>query len=387
MWTSEIPSFNKRVNNKNHPVLFPIMERVIIHVDMDYFYAAIEEREDPSLKDKAVVVCMYSNRGEEGGAVSTSNYIAREAGIRSAMPCKQAKSLKPDAVFLPVRKELYENVSARVMDILRSHADSEENFENISIDEAFLEISQNCGRDFEKARYIGMRVKHDVLEHEKLTCSVGIGPNKLIAKMASSFRKPDGMTIVKPDEVRDFLNDMPVNRLWGIGKVTGEKLKKMSIETIGQLAACDTQELIAEFGKKRGTWLKKAASGIDESPVTERTATDQIGRMASLKEDTRNDDMIFALLDELADDVIKKAESRKVSFRTVIMTVIFSNFRMATKSRTFSHAVSGKDILHETAREIMLQFLHESNMDFRRIGIRVSNLQQDVGQKSLLEYF
>ena len=363
------------------------MERVIIHVDMDYFYAAIEEREDPSLKDKAVVVCMYSNRGEEGGAVSTSNYIARKAGIRSAMPCRQAKSLKPDAVFLPVRKGFYEEVSARVMDILSSHADSEEAFEKISIDEAFLEISQNCGKDFEKAQYIGMRIKHDVLEHEKLTCSVGIGPNKLIAKMASSFRKPDGMTTVKPEDVRDFLSPMPVKKLWGIGKVTEEKLQQMGIETIGQLAAYDTQELIAEFGKNRGTWLKKAASGIDESPVTERTATDQIGRMASLKENTRDDDMVFSLLDELVDDVIKKAFSRKVSFRSVTITVIFSNFRMATKSRTLNHAVSDKGILHVTAREIMLQFLRESSMDFRRIGVRVGNLQQNIGQKSLFEYF
>lgn len=372
---------------KTTPSFFLVMERVIIHVDMDYFYAAIEEREDPSLKDKAVVVCMYSNRGEEGGAVSTSNYIARKTGIRSAMPCRQAKSLKPDAVFLPVRKEFYEEVSARVMDILSSHADSEESFEKISIDEAFLEISQNCGKDFEKAQYIGMQIKNDVLEHEKLTCSVGIGPNKLIAKMASSFRKPDGMTIVKPEDVRSFLSDMPVKKLWGIGKVTEEKLQKMGIETIGQLAAYDTQELIAEFGKNRGTWLKKAASGIDESPVTERTATDQIGRMASLKEDTRDDDMIFTLLDELVDDVIKKAVSRKVSFRSVTITVIFSNFRMATKSRTLNHAVSDKGILHETAREIMLHFLHESNMDLRRIGVTVDNLQQNIGQKSLFEYF
>ncbi|MBC7086101.1 MAG: DNA polymerase IV [Methanomethylovorans sp.] len=363
------------------------MDRVIIHVDMDYFYAAIEEREDPSLKDKAVVVCMYSNRGEESGAVSTSNYIARKAGIRSAMPCKQAKALKPDAVFLPVRREFYEEVSARVMDILRSHADSEDSFEKISIDEAFLEISENCGGDFEKAEKIGLQIKHDVIEHEKLTCSVGIGPNKLIAKMASSFRKPDGMTIVKPEDVRNFLNPMPVKKLWGIGKVTEEKLQQMGIETLGQLAVYDTQELIAQFGKNRGIWLKKASSGIDESPVTERSSADQIGRMASLKEDTRDDEMILALLKELVDDVMKKVDLRRISFRSVTVTVIFSNFRMVTKSRTLNHPVSDRSILQETAREMMLQLLHESSMNCRRIGVRVGNLQQNIGQKSLFEYF
>ena len=362
------------------------MERVIIHVDMDYFYAAIEERENPSLKDKAVVVCMYSNRGEEGGAVSTSNYVARKAGIRSAMPCRQAKALKSDAVFLPVRKQFYEEISAKIMDILHSHADGEEAFEKISIDEAFLEITHNCDGDFEKAKDIGMQIKHDILEQEKLTCSVGIGPNKLIAKMASSFKKPDGLTGVNPEDVTAFLSPMPVKKLWGIGQVTEEKLLQMGIETIGQLADYDILELISVFGKNRGTWLKKAASGVDELPVTERTATDQIGRMASLKEDTREDNMIFSLMGELVDDVIKKTGERKVSFRSVTVTVIFSNFRMSTKSRTLNHAVSDKGILHETAREMMLQFLHESNMNFRRIGVRVGNLQKNTGQKSLFEF-
>lgn len=362
------------------------MERVILHVDMDYFYAAIEEREDPSIKDKAVVVCMYSNRGEEGGAVSTSNYIARKAGIHSAMSCKQARSLKPDAIFLPVRKQFYEEVSARVMEILQLHADSEEAFEKISIDEAFLEISQNCGGDVKKAQKIGMKIKNDILEHEKLTCSVGIGPNKLIAKMASSFRKPDGLTLVERENVIAFLSPMPVKKLWGIGKVTEEKLLQMGIETIGQLSTHDVLELITAFGKNRGNWLKQAASGIDDSPVREKTATDQIGRMASLKENTRNDHMIFSLMDELVDDVINKTEARKVSFRSVTVTVIFSNFRMSTKSRTLNHAVFDKSILHDTAREIMLQLIHESSMNFRRIGVQVGNLQQNTGQKSLFEY-
>ncbi|WP_340819967.1 DNA polymerase IV [Methanolobus sp. WCC4] len=362
------------------------MGRVIIHVDMDYFYAAIEEREDPSLRDKAVVVCMYSNRGESGGAVSTSNYIAREAGIRSAMPCKLARSKKPDAVFLPVRKPFYEEVSANIMEILRSNADTEEAFEKISIDEAFLEITVSCKGDYGLAEEIGLRIKQEVKEQERITCSVGIGPNKLIAKMASSYQKPDGITIVRPEDVDGFLKPMPVKELWGIGKVTEEKLSEMGINKVEELASCDVMELIAVFGKNKGMWLKDAASGIDESPVKERTATDQIGRMASLEHDSRNENMIFSLLEELVDDVMEKVRKRKVSFRSVTVTVIFSNFKTSTKSRTLNHAVNDRDILIQNAREMMKQFLEKSEINFRRIGVRVDNLQENTGQKSLFDF-
>ncbi|TGC09016.1 DNA polymerase IV [Methanolobus halotolerans] len=362
------------------------MQRVIIHADMDYFYAAIEEREDPSLKGKAVVVCMYSNRGEEGGAVSTCNYVARDAGIRSAMPCRQAKSLDPDAVFLPVRKHFYEEVSASVMEILRSSADSEESFEKISIDEAFLEITRSSESDFDNAREIGMRIKEEVKDRERITCSIGIGPNKLIAKMASSFQKPDGITVVRPEDMEDFLRPMPVNKLWGIGKVTGNKLAEMGIKTIGDLGEHDIMELISVFGKNRGTWLKQAASGIDATPVQERTASDQIGRMASLMHDTRDEEMIFSLLEELAVDVLSRARSRKAGFRSVTVTVILSDFKMSTKSRTFSHPVSDMESLHGSAKEIMQQFLEETTLNFRRIGVRVGSLHEMTGQKTLFDF-
>ena len=359
---------------------------MIIHVDMDYFYAAIEEREDPSIREKAVVVCMYSNRGEEGGAVSTCNYAARGAGIRAAMPCRQARSLKPDAVFLPVRKGFYEEVSKKVMAILHSYADSEEAFERTSIDEAFLDVTRSCNSDFDLAREIGMRIKEEMKGQENLTCSVGIGPNKLIAKMASSFRKPDGITVVRTEQVQDFLRPMPVSKLWGIGKVTEEKLTEMGIRTVADLEEHDIQELVNVFGKNRGTWLRQAASGIDETPVRERSASDQIGRMASLKHDTHDEQMVFSLLTELADDVMDRAQARKVGFRSVTVTVIFSNFKTSTKSRTLSHPVSDRQVLHDTAREMMRQFLGENAMNFRRIGVMVGNLNVRTGQKSLFDF-
>ncbi|HIH94787.1 TPA: DNA polymerase IV [Methanosarcina acetivorans] len=365
------------------------MQRVIIHVDMDYFYAAIEEREKPELLGKAVVVCMLSGRSELSGSVSTCNYIAREFGIRSGMPCSRAKKLNPEAVFLPVRKEFYTSVSDRIMEILRSYADPGENgdsFEQISVDEAFLEITYRAGGDFNLAFELGMQIKKEIKEKENLTCSIGIGPNKLIAKMASSAKKPDGITVVSPENQEAFLWPLKVSKLWGIGDVTAKKLQEMDIVTVKDLAEHDVIELISTFGKSRGTWLKQAASGIDDSPLKEREGSEQIGRIATLPEDTLDQELILSLLEKLAGDVIEKLDSRELSFRVVTVTVINSNFRTYTKSRTLNHPVSSKETLLEAAREILSEFLSESKTEFRRVGVRVGGLQKKKGQTSLFDY-
>ncbi len=364
------------------------MSRVIAHIDMDYFYAAIEEREDPSLRDKAVVVCMYSNRGEKGGAVSTCNYIAREAGIHSAMPCQVARSLKPDAVYLPVRKDFYTQVSDRIMEVLRSFADGGgQAFEKISIDEAFIDITRACGGDIDNAADVGMAIKEQIKQSEGLTCSVGVGPNKLIAKMSSSHQKPDGMTIVNEKEVVGFLAGMPVSKLWGIGNVTGEQLAAMGVSTIEQLASRDIQDLINVFGKTKGVWLKNAALGIDESPVKEKAVSDQIGRMASLEHNTRNEKLISSLMRELEEDVFEKVLKRQVMFRTVTVTVIFANFKTVTKARTLNHHIQDRDMLGNICEEVLEQLLLPVNLNVRRLGVRVGDLKESGGQRSLSDFF
>ncbi|MFZ2498853.1 DNA polymerase IV [Methanosarcina sp.] len=365
------------------------MQRVVLHVDMDYFFAAIEERESPGLRGKAVVVCMLSGRSELSGAVSTCNYVAREFGIRSGMPCSGAKKLNPDAVFLPVRKEFYTTVSDRVMEILRSYADVKEDgnaFEQISIDEAFVEITEKTGGDFNLAFDLAMQIQNEIKEKEMLTCSVGIGPNKLIAKMASSIKKPEGITVVSPDKLEDFLWPLKVSKLWGIGDVTAGKLQEMGIIKIKDLAEHEVLDLVSTFGKTRGIWLKQAAAGIDDSPLKERDGSEQIGRIATLSEDTLDLELISPLLERLAEDVISKLDSRGLSFRVVTVMVINSNFRMYTKSRTLNHPVYSKEILLGTAREIMNEFLSESRVELRRLGVRVGDLQKRKGQKSLFDY-
>ncbi len=365
------------------------MQRVVLHIDMDYFFAAIEERENPNLKGKAVVVCMLSGRSELSGSVSSCNYVAREFGIRSGMPCSRAKKLNSEAVFLPVRKDFYTPISDRIMEILRSYADVRENgdaFEQVSIDEAFVEITEKTGGDFDLAFEIGMQIKNEIKEKENLTCSVGIGPNKLISKMASSARKPDGITVISPDKLEDFLWPLKVSKLWGIGDVTAGKLQEMGVVTIKDLAEHDVIDLVSTFGKTRGIWLKQAASGIDDSPLKERDGSEQIGRIATLPEDTLDIKLISQLLEKLAGDVISKLDSRELSFKAVTLTVINSNFRMYTKSRTLNHPVYSKEVLLDTAREILNEFLSESKVEFRRIGIRVGELQKKKGQKSLFDY-
>ena len=375
-------------------------------MDMDSFYAAIEERENPDLRGKAVVVCMFSGRSELSGSVSTCNYVAREYGIKSGMPCSMAKKLNPAAVFLPVRKAFYKTVSDEIMELLREYADRGNDtkssngsngvnaiysgpapiFEQVSIDEAFLEVTERTGGDFEEALELGMQIKDEILEKERLTCSVGIGPNKLIAKMASSVQKPDGITPVRPGDVSAFLGPLKLTKLWGLGGVTAEKLQERGIETIGELAAHDVMELISAFGKKRGVWLKQAAAGIDESPVRDKEGSEQIGRIATLPEDTRNSELIYPLVDRLIEDLIAKLDARALTFRVVTLTAINSGFRMHTKSRTLSHAASDREVLRQTAREILEVFLEENPEELRRIGVRVGDLQEKKGQTSLFDY-
>jgi DNA polymerase IV (DinB-like DNA polymerase) len=356
---------------------------------MDYFFAAIEERANPKLRGKAIVVCMFSGRNELSGAVSACDYVAREYGIISGIPCSKAKKLNPKAVFLPVRKEFYTSVSNRVMEILRSHVDVREDrdaFEQISIDEAFLEITEKTGGDFSRAFEIGMLIKNEIKEKENLTCSVGIGSNKLIAKMTSSVKKPDGITVVSPNELESFLLPLKVSKLWGIGDVTAGKLQKMGIVTIKDLAEHDATHLMSTFGKNRGIWLKKAAAGIDDSPLKERGGSEQISRISTLPEDTLDIQLIFQLLDKLVEDLISKLDSMELSFRTVTVMVINSNFRMYTKSRTLNHHVHSKEVLVEMTHEIMSELLLESHVKFRRVGVRISYLLKRKGQTSLFDY-
>jgi DNA polymerase IV (DinB-like DNA polymerase) len=356
--------------------------RIILHVDMDYFFAQCEEREHPELKGKPVVICVYSGRGGDSGAVSTSNYGARKFGIKAGIPISHAKKLKPDAIFLPVNMELYRSISDEVMEIVRGHCIS---LEQESVDEAFCDITGKV-TDFDEAKLVALRIKEEIRQKVGLTCSVGAAPNKLIAKIASDFRKPDGLTVVKPGEILQFLTPLKITDLTGVGKKTGERLNELGVKTIGELSKLSADELVREFGQAKGVWLKQASQGIDDSPVVEREGTEQIGRITTLKEDTRDLNLIYEVINELSDEVYKKLELRKLSFKSVTFVAISTDFKTHTKTHTLGAPAKDPDTIKATARELATAFMAEYHLSLRRVGVRVANLVEDKGQRTLGEF-
>ncbi len=285
-------------------------------VDLDYFFAQCEELRNPSLKEKPVVVCVYSGRTADSGAVSTANYIAREFDVKSGMPIYLAKKKleNVDAAFVPVDDQYYEEVSARVMKILRGFADQ---FEQVGIDEAFLDVSKRTGADFKNAEGLAETIKTELVNQEKLTCAIGVGPNKLTAKIAADEKKPNGLTVITPDQVTSFLGLLPVSRLIGVGTKTLERMKTMSINTIGDLAKYDVQKLIAVFGKTLGAYFHNASVGIDDEPVEEKGEAESISRIVTLKQNTRDLNAIMNSLSELCNDLHARVVGEKLTFKTV----------------------------------------------------------------------
>lgn len=351
-------------------------------MDMDYFFAQCEEREHPELKGKPVVICVYSGRGGESGAVSTSNYEARKFGIKAGIPISRAKKLNPDAVFLPVNMELYRSISDEIMEVLRGFSDI---LEQESIDEAFCDITGKVA-DFDEAKKLAAKIKEAIRQNVGLTCSAGVAPNKLMAKIASDFQKPDGLTVVKPEEVRQFLEPLKVTDLIGVGKKTGERLNELGINTIGDMSKLSTGELIIEFGQAKGAWMKRASEGIDTSPVQEREGTEQIGRITTLKEDTKDLKVILDTIDRLSGEVFEKLEERKLSFRSVSFIGISTDFKTHTKSRTLSAASNDAGTIKSVANELAKDFLAQHPTTLRRVGVRVANFECEKAQTTLGEF-
>ncbi|NYZ77676.1 DNA polymerase IV, partial [Candidatus Micrarchaeota archaeon] len=285
--------------------------RVILHLDLDYFFAQAEEREHPEYAARPVIVCVYTDIERGRGVVSTANYKARAFGVHSGMPIFQAKKLAhgKGAIFLPGNYGLYERLSLGIAEIVMKHGAA---FEQSSIDEFFLDISPECNGDYEKAKGIAEKVKKGIIAKYGLTCSIGIGPNKLVAKIASDFKKPGGLTIVLPEKVQKFLDILPVDRIPGIGRKTKEYFDAKGIETVGDLRKTDPTILAEEFGKLMGGWLHNAARGIDESPVGVFEEQKQFSRIKTLREPSRELALIAEEMRVLVKDVVAELENSEV---------------------------------------------------------------------------
>lgn len=347
--------------------------RVIIHADFDYFYAQCEERENPSLKDKPVVVCIYSGRGEDRGAVSTANYIARKYGVKSGIPILQAKRKleNVESTFLPANFDLYEKVSENIMATLKGYASK---FEQMGIDEAFLDVTQRVDGSYEKAKELAQEIQLKIWEKEKITVSMGIGPNKLVAKIAAGRQKPYGLTLVKPEEVERFLAPLLVNELLGVGKKTTEVMHEMGINTVGELAKLDLEKLVKRFGKVLGTYFHNAANGTDFSPVQERGMAESISRILTLKEDTRDLDVLLEVAYKICDDILNRAVELNLSFKTISIQLVLQDMSASSRAKTFDAPVESLDVLKNTAKELFQRLLQETSEELkaRRLGVKIS---------------
>jgi len=358
--------------------------RVILHVDMDSFFSAIEVREHPELKGLPVVV--GGNVGDAGiesgkirGVVSTCSYEARKYGIHSAMALSRAYKLCPDAKFLPVNMQLYRRVSAAIMAILRTKADK---MEQVSIDEAFLDISSRV-RDWTEARAYAERIKAEIWAKERLTCSIGVAPNKTIAKIASDFEKPDGLTVVEDCNAKEFLAPLPVKCIPGVGPKTENILKQMGILKIGQLASADVQSLVARLGKY-GERLHLIANGIDDSDVEPAYERKSVSRERTFTEDTDDMAMLEERVEELAYELHKALKTEGLVFKTVGIKVKYEDFSVITRAKTLRAFHSDLETLKRIAKELMMGVNakregKEKRKKIRLVGVRVSNL-------SLLDY-
>jgi DNA polymerase IV (DinB-like DNA polymerase) len=377
---------------------------MIIHIDFDYFFAQCEEIRRPEIKDKAVVVCVYSGRSKESGVVSTCNYIARKYGVKSSIPIKIAKARLAQvsqSVFLPSDIKYYSEKSNNIMTLIRNFVDKYSlydtsstfyngikpvNFEYIGLDECFIEATNIANFDFTKAKELAYNLKK-IIKETGLTCSIGIGPNKLIAKVASDFQKPDGMTMVKPNESKNFISNCNVDKIPGVGTKMTAKLFEMGIHTCGQLSEFGLFRLIDSFGKRYGTFLYKSAQGIDNEPVKSRPSAKQIGRIVTLKKDISHASEMDDEIHYICKAVYKTALDKNMSFRNIGVLLILNDLYIISRSRSLKTHTRDFNELYSSVKSILNQTINnDRDIKVRRLGIKLSDLKYNEGQNTMLKY-
>ncbi len=352
--------------------------RIIMHVDIDSFYPSVEMRENPSLKGLPVIVGADPKGGKGRGVVVSCSYEARKFGVHSGQPISRAYRLCPDAVYLRPNFSLYGKASSSIMRLLRSFVDK---FEQVSIDEAFLDVT-NKVVDYEEARALALQIKEELLKKEGFTCSIGIAPNKSTAKIASDFKKPDGLTVVKPDHVKEFLAPLPVSAITGVGKKTAYFLRSIGVETIGQLQNVPGKDLVKYFGKG-GVWLWSVAHGQERIEVREREMMKSLSAEHTFDYDIDDHAKVLATMEVLAEELHKRVVSANLLFKTVGIKVRFRHFETSTRENSLPNYTDEKEILLQEAKSLFREF-EQDDRKIRLIGLRVSNMKKvGVGKTGL----
>jgi len=362
-------------------------DRVIFHIDFDYFFAQCEEIRAPELKTKPVCVCVFSNRGVDSGAIATANYLARKFGVKSGIPISFAKKRLTEiknSVFLPVDFDYYLEMSEKAMKIIKKNADV---FEYVGKDEAYLDVTDRVNGDFNRASHLAQQIKNSIRDELKLSCSIGVAPNKLIAKIASDFKKPDGLTTVSRESVEKFLEQLKIRAIPGIGKKTEERLVQMNFETIKDLKKLDVFTLNKEFGRKNGTYMYNAVRGIDNEPVKERESSIQYSKIVTLKKDSKDYEFLAVNLAELCKELHMVLQKNNRMFKSVGIQFIQSDLTNKTKSRTLKNHTSSLEELQKNAKQILRDALEDQKNPIRRLGVKVSELSEIHGQSDITRYF
>jgi DNA polymerase-4 len=350
------------------------MQRKIIHIDMDAFYASVEQKDSPSLKGKPVIV---GGGEEKRGVVSSASYEARVFGVRSAMPTSQAKKLCPQGIFLPVRMHRYQEVSERIFAILRDYTPL---IEPLSLDESFLDVT-GSERLFGPALEIAREMKKRIKETTGLTASAGIAPNKFLAKIGSDLKKPDGLVEIGPEEIAEFLKDLPVSRLWGVGEATERILKEMGIWWVGQLTTYPAEGLERKLGKF-GLGLVALARGEDDRPVTPESEAKSLSQEETFTPDLGDLEKMKKILLSQSERIGWELRRERLKGYTIHLKVRYPDFSMVTRSTTL-RAPTDQDIEIYQAALRLLNKTEALRKRARLLGVGISNLGHRHGPEQL----
>lgn len=340
--------------------------RAILHVDMDAFYASVEVLDDPTLQGRPVIV---GGTPEGRGVVSAASYEARAFGVHSAMSAARAIKLCPEGVFLRGRMERYVEVSRQIFAIFRDFTPL---VEPLSIDEAFLDVT-GCGRLFGPPESIGHRIKERIRQEVGLVASVGLAPNKFLAKLASDLEKPDGFVVIRPGTEQALLRELPVGRLWGVGKVAEAKLSAAGIHLVSDLLAWPREQLVARFGDHMNHLLELAV-GHDTRPVVPDHEAKSIGNETTFRTDIAAVTELRAVLNQLCDKVARRLRAQEVCAGTLTLKARFPDFSTVTRSRTLSVPTNSEVEIRRQARQLLESDLGRRGRALRLIGITASNL-------------
>jgi DNA polymerase-4 len=341
------------------------IKRKIIHIDMDAFYASVEQRDNPEYRGKPLVVGGLPEG--RGGVVATASYEARKFGIRSAMPSKQALQLCPHAIFVRPRFAAYKEVSQKIREIFGRYTDL---IEPLSLDEAYLDVTNdklNIGSAIEIAQQIKQAIKDEL----NLTASAGVSVNKFVAKIASDIKKPDGLTFIGPSSVESFIENLPVEKFYGVGKVTADKMKKQGLFTGADLKKLTENEMIAQFGKA-GAFYYRIVRGIDDRDVQPHRETKSMGAEDTFAYDLTGIDEMHTELEKIAKTVHDRLLRYQLKGRTITLKIKYSDFRQITRSLSLPNCIDDFDIILNTSKNL-LAATDTENSRIRLLGITVSN--------------